>query len=507
MDKKKSLLNVGVSISFKLLTTVIVILVRKLLILYCGNEVNGLNALYLSIVGFLSIAELGVGSAITFCMYKPIVEQDNDKVSALYHLFQKLYIIIGGVILISGFAITPFIHYFAKDYSEIGENLYLTFIVMLLSVVLTYAFSSKISLINAYKNNYITTAITSGGLIFQYVLQIIVLIITHSFVCYLICRIVAALLQWIVTYIIAKRKHKLVIEKKCQVDAETKKILIKNIRAMFMHKIGTLFVTTADSVIISTFLGVVILGKYSNYITILTSLSGILKMVFQSLTSVMGHLYVEENKETACKYYETFHLLNFAIGTFFFLGYYSIIDNLIALLFSYDLILSKSISFVITLNEFIVYMRQSAIMFKDATGTFYNDRWKPLVEGIVNIILSILFVKFMGVVGVIVATIVTNLLICHVVDPFVLYKHAFSKFPNKYYFKNYSMIAFFTVSLLCLNLAMQDIGNNWTELFVNGFISVGMSIIVCGVVFLLDAKTSRRLLSIVKKQKIQRFLK
>ena len=90
MDKKKGLLNVIVSIAFKVLLLVGAILVRRYLIKYIGNEVNGLNSLYTSIIGFLAVAELGVGSAITFCMYKPIVEGDNDKVSALYGLFTKL---------------------------------------------------------------------------------------------------------------------------------------------------------------------------------------------------------------------------------------------------------------------------------------------------------------------------------------------------------------------------------------------------------------------------------
>ena len=178
MDKRKSVLNVSVSIGFKLITMVMVIVVKRYLIRFCGNEVNGLNALYLSVVGFLAVAELGVGSAITFCMYRPIVEGDHDQVSALYRLFRRLYLIIGGIILVSGLATTPFIPYFAKDYAQLDVNLYTTFVIMLISVVVTYFFGAETALINAYKNNYITTAITSGGIVLQYILQIIVLIIT-----------------------------------------------------------------------------------------------------------------------------------------------------------------------------------------------------------------------------------------------------------------------------------------------------------------------------------------
>ena len=210
MDKKKGLLNVIVSIAFKVLLLVGAILVRRYLIKYIGNEVNGLNSLYTSIIGFLAVAELGVGSAITFCMYKPIVEGDNDKVSALYHLFTKLYLIIGAIILAVGCALMPLLPYLAADYNDINQNLYLTFFLLLVSVVITYLFSSKTSLINAYKNNYITTTITSVGQILQYVLQIVVLIYTRSFVWYLVCAICAAVIQWVINEFVARKMHNII---------------------------------------------------------------------------------------------------------------------------------------------------------------------------------------------------------------------------------------------------------------------------------------------------------
>lgn len=501
MDKRKSILNVSVSIGFKIITMIFVIVVKRFLIQACGNEVNGLNALYISIIGFLSVAELGVGSAITFCMYKPIVEGNHNKLSALYHLFSRLYMIVGGVILFSGLILTPFISYLAKDYTQLDVNLYLTFILMLISVVVTYLFGSKTALINAYKNNYITTIISSSGILLQYVLQIIVLLITKSFVWYLACRIIAALVQWVATEIIANKKYSLILSDKQKVDASTKKELLKNIKAMFMHKVGTVLVNTVDSVIISIFVGVIALGEYSNYITVLTSITGVLTLIFTSLTSVFGHLYVESNKEVTREYSEVFHFLNFVIGVVFFLGYYAIIDNLIAILFSVELIVTKSISFVITLNGFVQFMRQSTLVFREATGTFYNDRWKPLFEGFANIILSIIFVRQIGVTGVIVATIITNLLICHVIEPYVLYKNAFLLSPKKYYLQNYGMIAAFIVSLYLLNCFMKDFSSQWTELFTNGFISVGMSLLVCAIAMMLNKNLCKRLIKNIKERR------
>lgn len=150
MDKKKSILNVAVSICGKLITMVMSIVVKRFLILYCGNEMNGLNALYLSIIGFMSVAELGVGSAITFSMYKPVVENNIAKVSALYGLYRRLYFIIGALIFAIGLVMAPFVHVFARDYEQVDVNFSYTFMLMLVSTVLTYLYGAKMEIGRAH---------------------------------------------------------------------------------------------------------------------------------------------------------------------------------------------------------------------------------------------------------------------------------------------------------------------------------------------------------------------
>ena len=505
MDKKKGFLNVTVSILFKIVLLIANLLVRRYLIRYIGNEINGLNSLYISVLDFLSVAELGVGSAIAFCMYKPIVEGQIDRVSALYWLFTKLYLIIGGIIAIAGCAVMPLLPILAKDFTDLDVNLYLTFGLMLISVVLSYTFSSKTSLINAYKNNYISTAISSLGQLLQCVSQIVVLVLTGSFVWFLGCRIVSIILQWIATEIVARKKYATVITNKQRVDIETKREVTKNIKAMFMHKIGGVLVNAADSLIISGFIGVLILGKYSNYSTIAIALFGVLTLCFTPLTSVIGHMYVQEDKAQVKRYFNFFHAFNFALGTIFFLGYYAVIDNLVTILFDDGLELAKTISFVITLNYFIQFMTQSVRLFKDATGTFYNDRWKSVIEGIVNIVLSILFVVVFpeeyNVVGVIVATIITYLFICHIVEPHVLYKYAIRCSAKEYYLRNYIYIIIFTAILAGMHFCLISNENQWMELFANGGISLAFSLTISAVVALTNKDFRHYSLSFLRRLK------
>lgn len=508
MDKRKSLINVITAVFFKIILLVLTLFTRRFLIQYVGNDANGIFSLYTSIIGFLAIADLGIGTAIIFSMYKPIVDGDKYKVSALYVLFIRVYRIIGILILIAGLCILPALPYLAKDYSA-DFNLYYTFLLMLASIVITYFFSAKSSLINAYKNNYITTTFHSVALIIEGILQLVLLYIFKSFELYLICKIISVCIEWLLTSIYFRKHHKQALDMSAKLDDATKTEVIQKTKAMFMHKIGNLLVNTSDSIIISAFISVVILGKYSNYTTIVTAMNGVIALAFTPLTSIIGHLCVGDNNQLKLKYFNFFYGINFILGIIFYLGYYAVIDDVVTICFGNGLELTKDISIVITINYFIQFMRQSVLTFRDATGTFYNDRYKPIVEGIFNIILSISLVYVCGVTGVIIATIITNLLICHTVEPYVLFKDGLEISPKKYYFENYSFIILFGIALLAVHFAHINIENEWLSLLINGCIAVVISIIPSLIMLVYNRDFRNELFSIRNsiKHKIFRYKK
>ena len=476
MDIVRSKKNIITSVFFKVILLALGIMTTRYLIRYTGNEVNGIYSLFKSIVGFLTIAELGVGTAISYCMYKPIVDGDNAVVSALYRLFKKTYCIIGFLILIAGLCVMPFLPLLAKDYT-VDINIYLTYALMLVSIVLSYFYSAKSSLINAYKNNYVTTIISSGGMAVQQVAQMVILIAFRSFVLFLICRIVFVALQWIATEICVRKCHGDILENKTsKISPELKSEIISNIKAMFMHKIGGALVNSVDSMIISAFCGVVLLGKYSNYVSIMTSMVGVLILFFTPLTSIIGHLYAESGGEELKKYYSFFNGVNFILGAVFFLGYYAVIDEVVFIFFGSGLELPSSVKLVITLNYFIQFLRQSTLLFRDSTGTFYYDRWKPLIEGGANLLLSLLFVYIFPtqykLIGVLVATIITNLLICHTIEPYVLYKHVFKCSMRKREFEIYLQMVVFAVLLFVFEAVNVSLSSVWGTFVLNGCIAV-----------------------------------
>ena len=498
MDRKKGILNVSASIASRVLLLAAALLVRRLLIRYVGNDVNGLNSLYTSIIGMLAVAELGVGSAISYSMYKPIVEGNKDKIAALYRLYQRAYRIIGGIILTAGLAVMPFLPGVISDYSELTVNVYLTFGLLLVSVVLSYLYGAKTSLIEAYKDNYITTGILTACRLIQYGLQAVVLIAFRSFSLFLVCQIAGTLLAWGMTEIVARKKHGDILALRIRADQDTRREIGKNVRAMMMHHIGGVMVNTVDSVIISAFVGVAMLGKYSNYALIASVMAGTISLFFTPLVSVIGHLCAEGDREKIKRHFECFYFLNYVLGVVFFLGYYALIDQMVRLCFGAGLEVSRTVSFIITLDGFIKFMRKSTLLFRDASGTFYYDRWKPIVEGIVNLGLSLLFVQTFPeeyrVAGVIAATIITSLLICHIVDPYVVYKHVFDQSVKEYWLRNYAYMGLFVIALLMLAYLEAD------RLIVNGMIALGIVTAILGIVTVVDRAFVRRQLALFTHQ-------
>lgn len=502
MDVKTAKKNIIVSVICKVIILVLSIVSRRFLIQYGGNALNGLNALYSTIITFLSVVELGVGTAISYCMYAPIVKGDTKKVSALYCLFKKLYAIIGLVILGLGAVLLPLLPYLAKEYVIDGSARW-AYILCLCSAVMSYFYAAKISLINAYKSNFITTAFSSASTIIIYPIQILIIVYTQSFVWFSAVKILGAGISWAAFSVYSKSKYRDIIKEKEHLDSETKNDVKKNVFAMFYHKIGDTIFASIDSFVISAMISVIVLGYYSNYFVILSSMNEIIKLFIIPLTSVLGHMNVEANVKDKRRYFSFFYGVNFILGIIFYLGYYSIAHNLINLFFGKGLLLENKLLILLTVTYFIQFMRQSASVFKDSFGLFYKDRYVSLAAAICNAGLSVLLAYFFGVYGVLFATIIIDLCIYHIVEPYILFRYGLEQKPWKYYFTNYFAIIFFVGEVLLFTLLPIKNDNNILELLFRGLASLGINLVPMLAIYLFNTEIRNKLYrKICKKEKL-----
>lgn len=469
--KRSSFRNMITAVSSNVLTIIVGLVAQAVFIKILGSEYLGLNGLFSNVISMLGIVELGIGSAIIYNMYKPIAEDDHEKIKSLMQFYKKSYRIITLIISIIGLLIIPFIKYIIDIESvTVDINVYLVYILFLLETVCSYILSYKRSMLYADQKEYITNIVHIGYTIIVNTLQLIMLYLTHNYYLYLIIKIIMRLLENVVISLYVNRKYEYLKENDAtSLDKKTEKDIFQKIKALFFHKIGTFIVSGTDNIIISKYLGLVTVGLYSNYYLIINAVQTVLNHIIQATKASIGNLLVTETKEKQFDIFDKIRFVNFWISCFSSICIFVIMDSFITIWIGYKFVLPTKVLLVLVINFFIVSSRSTYGAFKEAAGIFYEDRFVPIIESLLNIVLSIIFVKKFGLMGVFMGTIGSGLILWLYSYPKYVYKNLFGRSyidymkETIYYFIIFALIAGFTYSLAVLisfdNVYLQFISN------------------------------------------------
>lgn len=412
-------------------------LLRTVLIYYMGAEYLGLNGLFTNIFSFLNLAELGIGSAIVFSMYKPIADGDTEKVKALEHLYKKFYTIIAVVVGVIGLGITPFIKYFMSGGVSADINVYILYIMYLANTLIGYFAAHKRSLLFAYQRNDVENKIKTICIVGMTIIQIIVLMIFRNYYLYFGVTILFTLIECVLIRVIAGKMFPEIKGKANAIDEDTKKEITKNVTALSLHKIGSAVVYSTDNILISSFFGVVILGAYSNYYLIISSLISVFTLFSNALLASVGNLIASSNSEYVYDKYKLISFMFAYLSAFCTICLVSLFQPFIKLWTGGgEYLLEMSTVIIICVSFYLMRMRTAISIFKDSAGLYWQNRWQPIIESIVNLVTSIILAKLMGINGIFIGTIISTVVAPLWWEPTVLYKHYFKK-PLKEYFTRY----------------------------------------------------------------------
>jgi len=261
---QNSKLNILFGFANSFITTILGFVTRSVFIYTLGVNYLGLNGLYTNILSLLSLAELGIGSAITFSLYKPIAEHDNKKIKALMQLYKSAYQKIGIIILVVGLSLVPFLKYLVNFQQNVDINYQLIYVLFLADSVISYLFFAYRSVIvYANQKGYVLTKYETTFSIIRSVVQFLVLIIFKNYYMYLIIPIMISILKNLLISIKAGKMFPVINEKgKEELDKEEKDSIFKNIYSLALFKISSVVYTSTDNIIISSFLGTAIVGFY-----------------------------------------------------------------------------------------------------------------------------------------------------------------------------------------------------------------------------------------------------
>lgn len=446
---KNSIRNSSISIITQILTVIMDFVVKTIFIAILGNEYLGINGLFTNIITLLSLADLGIGVAIPYSLYKPLAEKDTKKIQALMNFYRKVYNIIGIVVLSIGLSFTPFLNFIIKDMPDIN-GIHFIYMLFVTHSALSYFFVYKKFLIESDQKGYIVSKITFICSTLLNIVRVLLLILTHNFIIYLLCSIVFVLIQNFWYSYKANQLYPYIKDKNSErISDEDKKEISNNVSALLIYKVGSVITNGTDNIVISKFIGLIAVGIYSNYVLIVNSLNNVLQQLFNATTSSIGNLVVTNN-ERSKNIYEKINFFNFYIYSLFSLCLFILINPFMYIWLGNDYVLSFWVSLLLSLNFYIAGMQSVTNSFRSAYGLFYKARFRPIIMVIINLVVSIILVKPLGIPGVLIGTIVSRLTTVAWLDPYVVYKYGFKDNVISYY-KTYLYYLFiFSVSSLVI---------------------------------------------------------
>lgn len=486
---ENSIINSAMSIVTQVLTVVLNFAVKTVFIKMLSDEYLGVNGLFTNIITMLSLADLGIGIAIPYSLYKPLAKKDEHKINVLMNFYKKVYTIIGIAVLLIGLSLTPFLGLIIKDIPKNVPHLSLIYILFVIHSASSYFFVYKKFLIDSDQKGYITSRIIFTFSTLLSIIQIILLVTTKNYILFLLSSIILVIIQNIY---ISSKANKLYPFIKNKTDEELEKEdmegIKKNVSSLFIYKVGTVIMNGTDNIIISKFIGLIIVGFYSNYVLIINSITTVLNQIFNAITSSIGNLVVTTNKKRSKEVYDNLNFANFWLYALFGVCIIVLINPFINIWIGKKYVMGFSIVFLLVLNFYVLGMQSVTNSFRNAYGLFWIAKYRPIIMVIINIVISVVLVQFIGIEGVLIGTLISRLVTTAWLDPYIVHKYGFEISPKSYYIDYLKYLVIFIAISIILNYFVSMIAIN--NIFILILIAILVVISVNVILVLLFFKTS-----------------
>lgn len=417
---EKSKLNTTIALATSIIMGVLSFAERAVFNRCFIPDYLGLYSFFNNLVGIINTAELGIGTSIAFALYAPLEYGQKDQIAAIMRFFRKAYAIVGTIVLFIGLAIIPAMPFLLKTEIDM-HSVYIYYLFFLFRTVTNYYFGYKEILLSANQEQYKVTLVTNMSWSVLYIAEMIISVTTGNFLYYVTAIFTVNLIRAIILNVRASRQFpELGKYKDAKIDKASINHLKKNTGGLIITRLSSVLVTTTDSILISAMVGTAFLGKYSNYQMITTGLMSISALLPQSITASIGNAGVTESKRMMSKSFEMLNLASFFIYGSLTIVLITIINPLVEIFFGPDRAMPFFSTVLVCINFYLNNQRELLLTFKSSLGLYWEDRKRPIAEGLTNLIVSIILGKYMGFDGIIIGTIITNVCVNLTIEPRVI---------------------------------------------------------------------------------------
>jgi len=402
-------------------------------------EYLGISNVFASVLGLLTMADLGLSTAITYSYYKPIAEKDEQKLAALSFFYKRTFNIIGAAIAVIGLALTPFIGMIINVENPI-PHIEIYFLLYLVNVVISYLVVHKVLIITADQNKHIVTKYNMWMSVFNTILRIAVLLITGSFMIYCLVVIIT---KSIYNILISRKANKLypfikngqnrakrdfafceehIPTKKVKLAAADKRAVFQNMKSAMILKFANVFLSGTDNFFISVLIGTAMVGKYVNYFLAVSSLNQFGYIVFRSLSASIGNVVATESPEKRLQIFKTMQTASCWIGGFFCFCLFFLLDDFVALWLGREFVFDPFTKIIILLNLYLSIAMHPIAAFREATGMFQKTKLAMVAAAVLKVVLAIVLGMLFGLPGILAANFLAGVLTYAWYEPKILFR-------------------------------------------------------------------------------------
>lgn len=428
-----SLINMLTGIVGYGINTVVGFVCRIIFVRTLSADYLGVNGLFSNILSFLSLAELGISSAIIYALYKPIANKDKKKIASIMQFYRKAYMVIGCFVAVVGFAMLPFLNVIIKEPPAIKENIYLLYLLYLLNTVVSYFFSYRASLLTAMQRQYVVSGYNYVITITQSILQIGYLLVTHEYIGYLLIQIAGSIIYNVWVSRKAAKDYPYISDKEiAPLSKEEKRKLFWNIKALAVNKVSGVLVNSTDNIAITYFTGLQSVGFASNYTLLSNMLNSLVTPLFNALTGSVGNLNASADEDVRYRFFKSLNLANFWFYGWAAIGMAFVSGDLVVLFYGSQYQLPFKIPLILAINLYTIGMLHASYTYKNTLGLFQYGQYLLFLTGIINLILDVVLGRIFGVFGIYFATLIARMCTNLWYEPYAVYRYGLKKNPLLY---------------------------------------------------------------------------
>ena len=470
----KAARNAGYGALCQFITILLNFLSRTIFINTLGASYLGISGLFSSVLSMLSMADLGLNTAMVYSFYRPLAENDNKTIAALINFYKKIYRMIAIAVAVIGIAIVPFLGKLVNLDQGI-PYLHIYYLFFLANTVVSYLYVYKTSILTADQKGYIISQYQIVTNIAKILLQCLVLVLLKSYIAYLVIQVVFTFLNNFLSSRKAMRLYTYLDKKQKPFDATMQKEIFNNIKSVFIYKVSTVLFNGTDNAIISVLVGTIYVGIYSNYSLIINTISNVVKIFYNAVIAGIGNASVVENEKKQLNIFEQVSTIGMILTPTCSICLLVLLSDLITVWVGETYVLNRVILITIVINFYVSLIQYPVWVHREAMGIYKQTKYVMFLAALINIFLSVFLGKLWGMAGIFAASSIAKVSTYVWYEPVILLKNHFHTSPGKYLISVVRNFAY-TVIFSALFLKIFDFFSvsSWPCLFIKT-IAAGIS--------------------------------